>query len=373
MLVTAEALFLKVANWGYLVVDGRTASRTASRAAHPPPAAGGAPRADEDAAAEPRVRAVVDPRLPRQRRLPPDGRLHRPLRRHAQRRAGDRAHQGDPPYLLRHEKGDVEQELVPMERRSSSSRSPPSRSAATRCGRRSHPHARPPALRRPPAAAAPPPSAPQAILEQNRSLLLRGAEAEVRGPSFNNVAMQLRLQPPVLIGGVTHAEGLDGATPDKFERVVAASVGCSFWTTPPHLKSKGHRVLLFSQARDAALRPASPAASPPPLIATTACAPLLSVRDAPPRVGGLPPPPRLRLRAARRHDHRRQAAERLDRFANDSKAFVFLLGTRAGGRDQPDGGRHGDHLRLEPTTSLIPHTSVPTHLLTSPASRPHIR
>ena len=88
----------------------------------------------------------------------------------------------------------------------------------------------------------------------------------MRGPSFNNVAMQLRhcCNHPFLIKGVTHAEGLDGATPDAVwvERVVAASGKMLLLDKLlPHLKSKGHRVLLFSQARV----PPSPPPLPPPL------------------------------------------------------------------------------------------------------------
>ena len=99
----------------------------------------------------------------------------------------------------------------------------------------------------------------------------------MRGPSFNNVAMQLRhcCNHPFLIKGVTHAEGLDGATPDAVwvERVVAASGKMLLLDKLlPHLKSKGHRVLLFSQARACHPPPriSRRPAPPPHLIATTA-------------------------------------------------------------------------------------------------------
>ena len=47
------------------------------------------------------------------------------------------------------------------------------------------------------------------MLEQNRALLLRGAEG-VSGPSFNNLSMQLRhcCNHPFLIKGVVQAPGL---------------------------------------------------------------------------------------------------------------------------------------------------------------------
>ena len=97
----------------------------------------------------------------------------------------------------------------------------------------------------------------------------------MRGPSFNNVAMQLRhcCNHPFLIKGVTHAEGLDGATPDAVwvERVVAASGKMLLLDKLlPHLKSKGHRVLLFSQARGCHPRSSRRPSPPPHLIATAA-------------------------------------------------------------------------------------------------------
>ena len=262
MLVTAEALFLKVANWGYLVVD--EAHRLKNR--------------------ESRALRTL-------RQLPVGGRLAltgTPLQNHVSElwsilnfldsdafpqmedfiaRFGDMRNASQVtalteairPYLLRREKGDVELGLVPMEETlifveitAFQKRCYKVRSARCQPGTPSSPIYSPHA----------PPSAPQAILEQNRSLLLRGAEAEVRGPSFNNVAMQLRhcCNHPFLIKGVTHAEGLDGATPDAVwvERVVAASGKMLLLDKLlPHLKSKGHRVLLFSQAR---------ACRPPPRI-----------------------------------------------------------------------------------------------------------
>merc|ERR1719271_2176885 len=65
----------------------------------------------------------------------------------------------------------------------------------------------------------------RALLEQNRALLLRGAAA-VQGPSFNNLAMQLRhcCNHPFLIKGVVQAEGVhtvDDAT--YIEKLVQSS------------------------------------------------------------------------------------------------------------------------------------------------------
>ena len=231
MLVTAEALFLKVANWGYLVVD--EAHRLKNR--------------------ESRALRTL-------RQLPVGGRLAltgTPLQNHVSElwsilnfldsdafpqmedfiaRFGDMRNAAQVtalteairPYLLRREKGDVELGLVPMEetlifveitafqkrcykvRADPTPARPPARGDAS--SRRRSPT---PSLR----SSGDPRAEPLAAPPRRRG--------RVRGPSFNNVAMQLRhcCNHPFLIKGVTHAEGLDGATPDAVwvERVVAAS------------------------------------------------------------------------------------------------------------------------------------------------------
>ena len=66
----------------------------------------------------------------------------------------------------------------------------------------------------------------RALLEQNRGLLLRGAEAAISGPSFNNLSMQLRhcCNHPFLIKGVVQAEGLEHADDVTWrERLVQSS------------------------------------------------------------------------------------------------------------------------------------------------------
>ena len=66
----------------------------------------------------------------------------------------------------------------------------------------------------------------RALLEQNRTLLLRGA-AGVHGPSFNNLAMQLRhcCNHPFLIKGVVEAEGLGGADDKQWLANLVSSSG----------------------------------------------------------------------------------------------------------------------------------------------------
>ena len=93
----------------------------------------------------------------------------------------------------------------------------------------------------------------RALLEQNRSLLLKGAQG-VSGPSFNNLAMQLRhcCNHPFLIRGLLQAEGLEEtADTDEqtyLEKLVASSGKLVLLDKLlPKLQDQGHRVLLFSQ------------------------------------------------------------------------------------------------------------------------------
>ena len=146
----------------------------------------------------------------------------------------------------------------------------------------------------------------RALLEQNRSLLLRGANA-VSGPSFNNLSMQLRhcCNHPFLIKGVMESEGLLDADDDTYcNRLVEASGKLVLLDKLlPRLKEQGNRVLIFSQF--------------------TMLLDLLENYI------------RLRGYFYERLDgsitgERRQAA--IDRFTSpDSESFIFLLGTRAGG------------------------------------------
>ena len=65
----------------------------------------------------------------------------------------------------------------------------------------------------------------RALLEQNRTLLLRGASG-VQGPSFNNLAMQLRhcCNHPFLIKGVVQSEGLHALHDATYiEKLVSSS------------------------------------------------------------------------------------------------------------------------------------------------------
>ena len=146
----------------------------------------------------------------------------------------------------------------------------------------------------------------RALLEQNRTLLLRGA-TNVTGPSFNNLAMQLRhcCNHPFLIKGVIQSEGVHTADDDTYLDKLVASSGKLVLLDKllPKLQVQGHRVLLFSQFTM-----------------------LLDLLE-----------DYIRLRAYTyerldgnvRGEQRQQA---IDRFcAKDSSTFLFLLGTRAGG------------------------------------------
>ena len=65
----------------------------------------------------------------------------------------------------------------------------------------------------------------RAILERNRTILLRGADAS-SGPSFNNTAMQLRhcCNHPYLIKGLVEAEGLEQLPDAEWgEQLISAS------------------------------------------------------------------------------------------------------------------------------------------------------
>ena len=90
----------------------------------------------------------------------------------------------------------------------------------------------------------------RAILEQNRSLLLEGAVVQ-DGPSFNNLAMQLRhcCNHPFLINGIMQAEGLDAADDTTYLKKLIDSSGKLVVLNEllPKLQEQGHRVLLFSQ------------------------------------------------------------------------------------------------------------------------------
>jgi SNF2 family DNA or RNA helicase len=125
------------------------------------------------------------------------------------------------PYLLRRTKGDVDLGLTPMEE---TLLSVEITNYQKQCYR--------------------------ALLEQNRSLLLRGATG-VAGPSFNNLAMQLRhcCNHPFLIKGVVQSEGLHAVDDATYtERLVASSGKLVLLDKLlPRLRDQGHRVLLFSQ------------------------------------------------------------------------------------------------------------------------------
>ena len=146
----------------------------------------------------------------------------------------------------------------------------------------------------------------KAILEQNRTLLFKGAEG-VTGPSFNNVAMQLRhcCNHPFLIKGIVQAEGLEHAEDATWlERLVQSSGKLALLDKLlPKLQKQGHRVLVFSQFKML----------------------LDLIEDY----------VRLREYEYERLDgsvtgEARQAA--IDRFSEpESTKFLFLLGTRAGG------------------------------------------
>ena len=126
------------------------------------------------------------------------------------------------PYLLRRTKGDVDLGLTPMEE---TLISVDITNFQKRCYR--------------------------AILERNRAVLLRGAESNGAGPSFNNVSMQLRhcCNHPFLIKGVVDAEGLSGADDATWLSHLVSSSGKMLLLDKllPHLQAQGHRVLLFSQ------------------------------------------------------------------------------------------------------------------------------
>ena len=147
----------------------------------------------------------------------------------------------------------------------------------------------------------------RAILERNRSVLLRGSEASGAGPSFNNVSMQLRhcCNHPFLIKGVVEAEGLEGADNATWlDNLIAASGKMLLLDKLlPHLREQGHRVLLFSQFTM-----------------------LLDLIEEYVELRGFS---YERLDGSVTGD-KRQAA--IDRYcAPDSDTFLFLLGTRAGG------------------------------------------
>ncbi|KAL1518947.1 hypothetical protein AB1Y20_003217 [Prymnesium parvum] len=189
------------------------------------------------------------------------------------------------PYLLRREKADVEVELLPLEEVLVYVE-------ITQFQKRCY----------------------KAILEQNRKLLLRGADVKT-GPSFNNVSMQLRhcCNHPYLIRGVLQAEALEDLEDAEFlSRLVQES---SLVHAPasgktlllekllPRLQQQGHRVLLFSQF-----------------------AMLLDVIEDFVRMSGYS---YERIDGSVTGERRQNA---IDRFSNpDSSTFIFLLGTRAGG------------------------------------------
>ena len=85
----------------------------------------------------------------------------------------------------------------------------------------------------------------RALLEQNRSLLLRGAEGVVQGPSFNNLAMQLRhcCNHPFLIRGIVQAEGLDLVSDEEYLQRLVSSSGKLVLLNKllPRLREQGHR------------------------------------------------------------------------------------------------------------------------------------
>jgi len=181
------------------------------------------------------------------------------------------------PYLLRREKADVEVELLPLEEVLVYVE-------ITQFQKRCY----------------------KAILEQNRKLLLRGADVKT-GPSFNNVSMQLRhcCNHPYLIRGVLQAEALEDLEDAEFlSRLVQAS-GKTLLLEKllPRLQQQGHRVLLFSQF-----------------------AMLLDVIEDFVRMSGYS---YERIDGSVTGERRQNA---IDRFSNpDSSTFIFLLGTRAGG------------------------------------------
>ena len=147
----------------------------------------------------------------------------------------------------------------------------------------------------------------RAILERNRSVLLRGSEASGAGPSFNNVSMQLRhcCNHPFLIKGIIEAEGLNGADNETYLSNLVSASGKMLLLDKllPHLQSEGHRVPLFSQFTM-----------------------LLDLIEEYIDLKGFA---YERLDGSVTGD-KRQAA--IDRFCSkDSKSFFFLLGTRAGG------------------------------------------
>ena len=87
----------------------------------------------------------------------------------------------------------------------------------------------------------------RAILERNRSVLLRGSEASGAGPSFNNVSMQLRhcCNHPFLIEG---AEGHIVASRTVADPLIyAAGKMVLLHKLLPKLRNGGHKVLIFSQ------------------------------------------------------------------------------------------------------------------------------
>ena len=88
----------------------------------------------------------------------------------------------------------------------------------------------------------------KALLEQNRTLLLRGATA-VQGPSFNNLAMQLRhcCNHPFLIKGVVRPSCTSPMTRPTSRLVASSGKLVLLDKLLPKLKAQGHRVLLFSQ------------------------------------------------------------------------------------------------------------------------------
>ena len=145
----------------------------------------------------------------------------------------------------------------------------------------------------------------RAILERNRSILLRGSE--LQGPSFNNISMQLRhcCNHPYLIRSIVQAEGLDDADDEAWlERLVTASGKIVLLDKLlPKLQAEGHRVLLFSQFTM-----------------------LLDILEDYLRLSNF----KYERLDGSVTGERRQAA--IDRFcAPDSTTFLFLLGTRAGG------------------------------------------
>jgi SNF2 family DNA or RNA helicase len=182
------------------------------------------------------------------------------------------------PYLLRRTKGDVDLGLTPMEE---TLISVDITNFQKRCYR--------------------------AILERNRTVLLRGAEASGAGPSFNNVSMQLRhcCNHPFLIKGVVEAEGLSDTDDATWLAHLVSSSGKMLLLDKllPHLREQGHRVLLFSQFTM-----------------------LLDLIEEYIELKGLA---YERLDGSVTGD-KRQAA--IDRFCEPgSDTFLFLLGTRAGG------------------------------------------